>query len=88
MKIEFSSRFLKSYKKLVSKRPDAAISVLQRVLLFSQQPDSPSLALHKLKGSLKDVWSFSVESDLRIIIDRQDPSKLVFVDIGTHDHVY
>lgn len=88
MQIEFSSKFLKSYKKLVSRRPDAAISVLQKVLLFSQQPYSPSLALHKLKGPLKEVWSFSVESDLRIIIDRQNSEKIIFVDIGNHDEVY
>lgn len=88
MRIEFSSKFLKSYKKLVSRRPDAAISVLQKVLLFSQQPHSPSLALHKLKGPFKEVWSFSVESDLRITIDRQDPDKVIFVDIGNHDEVY
>lgn len=88
MKIEFTSRFLKSYKKIVSRSPDAAISVLQKVVTFSNQPNSPSLGLHKLKGQLKDVWSFSVEKDLRIIVDLKDPVKFLFVDIGTHDRVY
>lgn len=88
MKIEFTSKFLKEYKKIVSRRPDAAISVLQKVLAFSQQPRSPSLGLHKLKGELKDVWSFSVEKDLRIIVDFKYPEKFLFVDIGNHDHVY
>ena len=72
MEIEFSTKFSESYKKLVVRRPDVAILVLQKVLLFSQDQNSRSLALHKLKGNLKDVWSFSVESDLRIIIDRKD----------------
>lgn len=88
MKIEFTSKFLKSYKKIVSRRPNAAISVLQKVVLFSQEPHSRSLSLHKLKGNLKEVWSFSVESDLRIIVDLKDPNKALFVDIGTHDQVY
>ena len=88
MQIEFSGRFLKSFKKLVSRRPEVAISVLQKVLLFSNDPFSPSLALHKLKGRLNDVWSFSVENDVRIIVDREDPNKVVFVDIGSHDQVY
>lgn len=88
MKIEFTSNFLKSYKKIVSRRPDAAISVLQKVLLFSQEPNSSSLGFHKLKGQLKDVWSFSVENNLRIIVDLKDPNKILFVDIGTHDQVY
>lgn len=88
MKIEFTSKFLKSYKKIVSRRPDAAISVLQKAVLFSQDPKSPSVGFHKLKGNLKDVWSFSVENDLRIIVDLKDPGKILFVDIGTHDQVY
>ncbi len=88
MQIEFSSRFQKSYRKLILKRPDVAISVLQRILLFSQQPNSPSLALHKLKGRLKDVYAFSVESNSRIIVDLTDPNKALFADIGTHDEVY
>ena len=87
MEIELSPKFSKSYKKLVVRRPDVAISVLQKVLLFSQDPNSRSLAMHKLKGSLKDVWSFSIESDLRIIVDRKD-DKVIFVDIGSHDEVY
>jgi len=88
MKIEFTSKFLKAYKKLVSHRPDVAIAVLQKALLFSQQPDSPSLGLHKLKGNLKDVWSFSIENNLRIIVDLKNPDKVLFIDIGTHDQVY
>jgi addiction module RelE/StbE family toxin len=88
MKIEFTSSFLRSYKKIVSRRPDTAVSVLQKVVVFLQQPNSPSIGLHKLKGQLKDVWSFSVEKDLRIIVDLKDPEKILFVDIGSHDQVY
>lgn len=88
MKIELTSGFLRSYKKLVSRRPDAAISVLLKVVLFLQQKNSSSLQLHKLKGQLKDVWAFSVEKDLRIIVDLKDPEKILFVSIGSHDQVY
>lgn len=88
MEIEFSDRFMKSFTKPVSRQPDVAISVLVKVLLFSREPFSRSLALHKLKGRLSEVWSFSVENNLRIIVDRSDPSKVTFVDIGTHDQVY
>ncbi|MEJ7681968.1 MAG: hypothetical protein WKG06_29780 [Segetibacter sp.] len=56
--------------------------------MLTQEPISHSLSIHKLKGNLKEVWSFSVESDLRIIVDLKDPNKALFVDIGTHDQVY
>ena len=88
MKIEFTSGFLRAYRKIVSRRPDAAVSVLLKVVLFLQQKNSPSLELHKLKGELKDVWSFSVEKDLRIIVDLKEPEKILFVSIGSHGQVY
>ena len=88
MIIEFSTKFQKSYKKMIARRPDVAISILQKVLLFSQQPNSPSLLLHKLKGPLNGVYSFSIEKDMRIIVDLSYTGKAIFVDIGSHDEVY
>lgn len=88
MKIEFSVRFQKSFKKLVSKNPATAISVLQKLLLFSQSPHHPTLALHKLRGPLKDVWAISIEYNLRILIDFDDKGNALLVHIGTHDEVY
>lgn len=88
MEIEFSRRFQKSFQKLVSGRPAIAVIVLQKLLLFSQKPNHPTLALHELKGNLKDVWSISVEADLRVLIDFTNPDKPLLVDIGTHNQVY
>lgn len=88
MKIELSSKFQKAYKKLIRKRPDVAIIVLNKILLFSQEPTAPSLGLHKLKGQLEGVYSFSIEENLRIIVDLKDSTKALFVNIGTHDEVY
>jgi addiction module RelE/StbE family toxin len=83
-----SERFVRSYKKIVSKKPATAVLVLQKLLLFSQAPNHPSLALHKLKGNLKDVWAISIEYDLRILLDLTDKNEPLLVDIGTHDEVY
>ncbi len=88
MEIELSQRFQRSFRKLVSKRPATAVIVLQKMLLFSQTPNHKSLALHKLQGHLKDVWSISVEYDLRILIDFSNPRKPLLVDIGSHNEVY
>lgn len=88
MEIELSQRFQKSFQKLVSKRPASAVIVLQKLLLFSQTPGHKSLSLHKLHGNLKNVWSISVEYDLRVLIDFSNPAKPLLIDIGTHDEVY
>lgn len=88
MQIEFSAQFGKTFRKLVSKRPEAAIIVMEKVLLFADNPRHPSLALHKLKGELKNYWAFSVEYDLRIVLEFINPDKVLFIVIGTHDEVY
>ena len=47
MKIELSSSFKKSFKKIASKKPELAIITLEKILLFSVDPHSPSLKFHK-----------------------------------------
>ena len=61
-----------------------------RLELFIGEPFAPQLKTHKLSGKLKDLWSFSVDYDLRVIFYFTDdnPKKAVFVDIGTHKEVY
>jgi mRNA-degrading endonuclease YafQ of YafQ-DinJ toxin-antitoxin module len=88
MKIELSSTFRKAFKKLASKGPDIAILTLEKVLLFSQEPYNITLRFHKLKGSLSGTWSFSVDLDVRIIVDMKEPDKAILVMIGSHDEVY
>ncbi|MCY7423208.1 MAG: type II toxin-antitoxin system mRNA interferase toxin, RelE/StbE family [Chitinophagaceae bacterium] len=88
MKIELGSAFKKSYKKIASKRPELAIITLEKILLFSIDPHSPSLRFHKLKGKLEGIWSFSIENDLRILVDMTKDDTALLVMIGTYDEVY
>jgi mRNA-degrading endonuclease YafQ of YafQ-DinJ toxin-antitoxin module len=46
------------------------------------------LKTHKLSGKLKELWSFSVDYDERILFYFIEDEKAVFVDIGSHDEVY
>jgi len=58
--------------------------------LFLNDPFDSRLKTHKLSGKLKDLWSFSLEYDLRVVFffTKDKPKKAVFVDIGTHNEVY
>lgn len=58
--------------------------------LFINDPFEAKLKTHKLSGKLKDLWSFSIEYDLRVVFffTKDKPKRAVFVDIGTHDEVY
>ncbi|HFC97381.1 MAG TPA: type II toxin-antitoxin system mRNA interferase toxin, RelE/StbE family [Thermosulfurimonas dismutans] len=88
MKIGFSSSFKRAFKKKIKSRKDLETKFWQKVEIFMKDPFDRSLRTHKLSGKLKDLWSFSLEYDLRVIFYFAEKDKVVFVDIGKHDEVY
>ena len=89
MEVSFSDSFKKVFKKRV-KATEIEKEFWVRLELFIDDPFDPRLKTHKLSGKLKDLWSFSIEYDLRVVFyfTKERPKKAVFVDIGTHDEVY
>ena len=89
MEVAFSNSFKKAFKKRV-KGTDTELEFWTRLELFIIEPFDTALKTHKLSGKLKNLWSFSVEYDLRVIFyfTKDKPKKAVFVDIGKHDEVY
>lgn len=79
LEISFSSSFKRAYKKRIKGNLDLEARFWQKVEQF---------ALDQLSGKLKDLWSFSVEYDERVLFYFSDDGKAVFVDIGNHDEVY
>lgn len=89
MEIAFSSSFKKAFKKKVKGRKEIESLFWESVSLFIENPFNNSLKTHKLSGQLKQLWSFSVEYNLRVIFSFEDKNrKAIFIDIGTHDEVY
>lgn len=87
-KISFSADFIRSLKKLSRKQPEAIPSLIEKILLFNNHINHPSLKLHKLSGNLKEHWAFSIDYDLRIIFRYTPDRNILFIDIGSHDEVY
>jgi mRNA-degrading endonuclease YafQ of YafQ-DinJ toxin-antitoxin module len=60
---------------------------------LAEDPFTPALDTHKLKGVLEGLWACSAAYDCRIVFefvqspDRQE-EVILLVDIGTHDQVY
>lgn len=52
--------------------------------IFIKNPFHPSLNTHKLRGKLKDYYSFSVDYNHRVF-KFISKNKVLFVNIGTHD---
>ena len=88
MIVRFSPAFKRAYKKLLSSRPELSERTDQKIRLFGTDPRHPSLQTHKLSGSMKHMWSFSVDHDIRVVFAFQEDGTVLLESIGTHDEVY
>jgi mRNA-degrading endonuclease YafQ of YafQ-DinJ toxin-antitoxin module len=89
MDVSFSEPFKKVFLKRI-KGTEVESEFWTRLELFIENPFESQLKTHKLSGKLKDLWSFSIEYDLRVVFyfTNDKPKKAVLVDIGKHDEVY
>ncbi len=88
IKVSFSSSFRRTFKKRIKGNTKLESRFWEKLEVFTNNPFDPSLRTHKLSGKLKDLWSFSVEYDQRVIFYFIDEGNAVFIDIGNHDEVY
>ncbi|MEQ9354071.1 type II toxin-antitoxin system RelE/ParE family toxin [Coleofasciculus chthonoplastes] len=88
MEVSFSSSFKRAFKKRIKGNTDLETRFWQKLEQFTVDPFEPSLKTHKLSGKLKDLCSFSVDYNERVLFYFTEDGKAVFVDIGSHDEVY
>jgi mRNA-degrading endonuclease YafQ of YafQ-DinJ toxin-antitoxin module len=89
MEVSFSDSFNRVfYKRVKSTEIEAEFWI--KLELFVIDPFDAKLKTHKLSGKLKDLWSFSIDYDLRVVFyfTKDKPKKAVLIDLGTHDEVY
>ena len=91
--IRFSKHFAKRFKKLLRKNLQLQGKVLQVLEFLQQDPFTPLLETHKLKGKLEGKYACTVAFDLRIVFVfeislENDLTPILLLDIGTHDEVY
>ena len=67
MEISFSSSFKKTFEKKVKGNKDLEEKFWTKVSIFIANPFDSKLRTHKLSGKLKELWSFSIEYDIRVI---------------------
>ena len=88
IEIAFSTSFKRAFKKKIVGNPNREARFWERVEAFKNNPFDPQLRTHKLSGKLKDLWSFSIEYDLRVIFYFVKDQRALFIDLGTHKEVY
>ena len=85
-KIVFDASFEKSFEKYKNKLSDKKTGQLKKkLLIFKKDPFDKKLKTHKLKGNLKNYWSFSVSYSDRILFRFIDDETVFFIDIGNHN---
>ena len=87
MKVEFTHKFIKIYKKRFSSNINLRKRFDQKLRRFVEDPNDKILAVHSLSGKLKGYRAFSVTGDIRVIY-YINKGIAYFVDIGTHNQVY
>lgn len=86
MKIEYTAKFKKSYKKLSKKDQEKINSTLK---IFVEDHFDRRLKNHKLKGKYKDYRAISADHDLRIIYKEQSNHSIIYLlNLGTYAQVY
>ena len=82
MEIEYSPKFQKQFKKLPKEVKEKAL-ICEK--FFRQNPFNPKLKIHKLHGTMKEYWAFSISYGYRIGFTFINGGIAHFHDIGTHD---
>lgn len=88
IEIGFSHSFKRAYKKSIKGNKELERKFWERLEIFIKDPFDRALKTHKLSGRLKELWSFRIEYDVRVIFYFAFNNRVVFVDIGKHDEIY
>jgi len=88
VKVDATHHFKQRLKKFKKKKPQVMGLLENAVSLLTQTEYPPqSLKIHKLKGSLKECYAFSLTHDLRVVFSWEG-GKIILNNIGSHDEVY
>ena len=86
MRIEYSRKFIKKYKKAPAKIKEAFKIKLK---VFLNNKHDRSLNYHLLSGKLKGVSSINLSGNFRVLfIENNKEKSIYFVAIGTHSELY
>lgn len=84
----FASKFRKHFTQRIVNTPSLRKKFDARLILFLDNPKSPLLNDHALKGDQSGRRSFSITGDIRVIYRKINDTGVMLLDIGTHNQVY
>lgn len=85
IQIIFTKEFVKAYNKLSI---TIQIKAEKQGNIFSINPFHPSLKTEKLQPKNKEIWSFRIDKNYRVLFRFIDKNKVLFLTVGPHDWIY
>ena len=85
IKVYYTSRLLRSAKKLPSKQQDKLAELL---ILLTENPFDPRLHSKPLVGDLSGLFSFRITREWRVIFQFLNPDELKILDVGHRKDIY
>ncbi len=82
MKVAYTPRFLRLFKKLPLGLQD---EVIEKIELFKNIDNHQRLEVHKLKGKLKKFYGFSVDYKNRIVFEYLSENEVALLAVGDHE---
>lgn len=85
MKIDYSKKFIKQYRKLPVKTRH---QFQNRLVLFKLDQSSSKLHNHQLSGKYSGYYSINVTGDIRALYTWHGSTLVIFAFIGSHSQLY
>ena len=84
MDVSYTPLFVRQYKSLPK---TLQTEVKEKILLFQDEKNHEGLKVYKLKGKLKEQYSFRVNYKVRIVFwyVKTKPKEALLLAIGDHD---
>ena len=88
-RIIYTKSYIRRATRFIKKHPELTGQYEKTLKLLELDPFHPSLRLHKLKGSLSEFHSVSINIGYRISIEFLLNEKTIIpVNVGSHEEVY
>lgn len=87
MQIYSSPHYDKKFRKLIRHNFHLEQIVKEKLAIFIENRNDPSLKTHKLIGEYQDRWSISLAYDMRLIF-KYIEAGILLIDISKHEDVY
>ncbi len=88
MRVKLSPHVQREIIRIRQKDKQLAQRIRKQIKLFEESPKHPSLRIHKLAGTMDNMWSISVTMQIRMVYLLIDENNVLIIKIGTHDQVY